>query len=108
MLDRWGQKIRIGWSDVEIIYICAALSLPRQERREAFEQIADLTGRTLAAVQERAYNLQAARLRPSEPRGVVVAARSVPCPQRAPGAIRPLSRAALMDGRAATHRNTAP
>ena len=100
MIDRFGAPIYVGWPEYQRLWILAALTLPRKERLAAFQDISDLTGRTLCAVQDRAYNLQAARLRASEPRMVMVVARSIPCPQRAPGSIRGPSLAQLMSGRA--------
>ena len=72
MKDRFGDPIRVGWPDFQLVWLQAALTLPRGERFEAFADIASMTGRTVAAVSSRAYALQAARLRPSEPRAVMV------------------------------------
>ena len=72
MLDRFGDPIRVGWAEYELLYLQAAMTLTRTERLEAFFDIAAMTGRTFIAVRQRAYALQAARLRPSEPRVVMV------------------------------------
>ena len=72
MLDRWGNPIVVGWPPHHIVWIEAALTLPRHERTQALKEIADMVGRPLVCVQKRAYALQAARLRPSEPRVVMV------------------------------------
>lgn len=63
MLDRLGLPIAVGWPPHHIIYLQAALALPRSEHTAAFQDIADLTGRSLNAVQSKAYALQRQRLR---------------------------------------------
>ena len=58
MKDRFGQPTIIGYSEVEILWIRAALTLPRGERAPAFRDIAAMTGRNLHAVQDKAYKLR--------------------------------------------------
>ena len=50
MIDRWGSPIRIGWSDHQILWIRAAMTLDGHERHEAIRDIADLVGRSYASV----------------------------------------------------------
>ncbi len=57
MLDRFGQKITVGWSPTEHEYLHAANTLAGAERTAAFEDIAAMTGRSLSSVRERAYSL---------------------------------------------------
>ena len=50
VIDRYGSPIRIGWSDHQILWIRAAMTLEGQERREAIQNIAELVGRPYASV----------------------------------------------------------
>jgi hypothetical protein len=84
MLDRFGKPIRVGWAIHEILWIEAALTLPRAERLAAFEDIASMTGRTVAGVQTRAYTLAAERPAQSDPRTVMVLAVTKPGRPRIP------------------------
>ena len=59
MIDRHGRPIRIGWSDVELLYIRAALTLTRTERLSAYRDISELTGRSMKAIANRAGILRA-------------------------------------------------
>lgn len=51
------KRIYIGWTPVEMIYLQAALTLPRKEHTAAFQDIADMTHRSLSAVRTEAYRL---------------------------------------------------
>lgn len=59
MIDCRGNTILVGFSEVEDIYIRAALELNRGERLEAFQQIADMAGRKFFSVSNRAKFLAA-------------------------------------------------
>lgn len=51
MINRWGKSITVGWPEHHILWIEAAMTLPtRMERLSAYEDICDLTGRSLKAV----------------------------------------------------------
>ena len=58
MLDRWGHPIIVGWSDHQILWIEAALTLDGQERRNAFQDIAELVGRPYASVWAKAVDIE--------------------------------------------------
>lgn len=72
MLDRFGNPVRVAWPHHHILWIDAALTLPRNEHTAAFEDIADLTGRSLVAIQSKAYAIQRARLAEANTRRVFV------------------------------------
>lgn len=61
MLDRFGKRVVVGWAEHEVLWLKAAMTLPRIERWEAFQDISDLTGRTFAAVTYQAQRLECAR-----------------------------------------------
>jgi len=50
MLDRFGRVIRIGWSEHELLWVEAANTLERPLLYAALRDIADMTGRSYAAV----------------------------------------------------------
>lgn len=55
MIDRFGRRIQVGWLAWEVEYLLAAITLPKRERRAAFEDIASMTGRKFAAIQFQAH-----------------------------------------------------
>lgn len=54
MKDRWGRTIIVGWPEHHLLWLAAAWSLPNEDRKQALQEISDLTGRTYAAVYFRA------------------------------------------------------
>lgn len=50
MIDRFGNFVQVGWPAHHILWIRAAMSLEAHEMREAFHDIASLTGRSYACV----------------------------------------------------------
>jgi hypothetical protein len=101
MIDRHGRPICIGYARHELIWIEAALSLPRIERRAALQDIADMTGRgyenirAMAARMDNALEEQARNAR-----RIVVPARAMPKPRAlAPSALSQPTRAHLMGAR---------
>lgn len=76
MIDHFGHTIKVGYSEHELIWLRAAMTLPRGERISAFRDIAEMTGRPLYAIQCAAYRIHsqdvAAQIRA---RSLVVAAR---------------------------------
>jgi len=50
MKDRFGRSIQVGWPEHHILWIEAAMTLPRAERNVAFNDIAEMTGRGYASV----------------------------------------------------------
>lgn len=100
MIDRFGNPIIIGWPAHHVIYLEAALSLPRSERAQAFQDIAELTGRALQLVRDKAYKIERERMRKlvAPTRMVMVPARTIPCrPMKSE--LKPISKAKLMGGR---------
>ncbi len=101
-LDRYGNAIRIGFSETEIIYIKSAMSLPRAERWAAFEDIASMSCRTVQNVRAKAYALHNQALAEYAARrlGEWSVRRSHSKPVLAPSIIEPVSEARKMAGRA--------
>lgn len=56
-MDRFGKVIRVGWSEKELLWLEAALTLRHSERFFAFRDIAEMTGRTHWAIQCKAEQL---------------------------------------------------
>jgi hypothetical protein len=54
MIDRHGNTIRIGWAPHEDLWIAAANKLALRDRRDAYIDIAHMSGRSLRAVVGRA------------------------------------------------------
>lgn len=54
-VDRFGNRIYIGWADWEMEYIYAALTLSKAERIAAYPDIAAMTGRTIRQVQSKCF-----------------------------------------------------
>ncbi len=101
-VDRFGNKILSGWAAHEILYLKAAMELPRRERFDAFSDIAGITGRTVSAVQSKAYALHSRALVTwAESANIVVAGRQAqgrPTPDT--WILNQPTRAMLMAGRA--------
>lgn len=57
MIDRFGKPIRVGWAPHELLYIEAALTFRASERSSAYQDIADMTGRSLIAIRAKAENM---------------------------------------------------
>ena len=97
MLDRWGNHIRVYWAEYEILWVRAAMTLPCAERQEAYRDIADMTGRTLAQVRGYANSVrnreEVARAKQEEERRAAI-------PVLPPSIISKPTMAQLMGGRA--------
>lgn len=78
--------IRIAWSQNELIWLKAALTLPGYEFICAIDDIASMSGRTISAVRSKANSLQAQEPAP---------ARSVMVPSRRMTSSRPMPISAL-------------
>lgn len=82
MMDHKGKTIFVGWAAHEIVWLTAAAGLPNREQREAYEDIADMSGRTFAAVQRQANRMAAgareiarrARIAAEQPERVILPA----------------------------------
>ena len=77
MIDRWGKRIIVGWAEHEILWVKAAIKLPRDERIEAFQDIASMTGRTEFAVRDKAKDIRAQQRKDME-----LIFTAAPCPPR--------------------------
>jgi hypothetical protein len=69
MIDRHGRALIVGWQPHEILWLRAAMALPFRKRTDAYQQVAEMTTRTLAGVRHRAQLLaradrEAARIAP--------------------------------------------
>lgn len=108
MIDHMGREIAVGWSDHHIVWIEAAMTLPKNKRTEAFQDIADMTGRSLNAVRCKAYWIEEQRqedrlrLAAARTRRVLVAdpGRGPNRPKLPPSQLEPISKARLMGARA--------
>lgn len=97
MIDRFGKPIRVGYSLTELIWIEAALSLDKIERRAAFHDIACLTGRSYKSIKDKASTIALAVW--EQPVAVVMR-----LPVVLPPSTFTLSKAALMAGKAPTRK----
>lgn len=61
--DRWGNLVMVAYSETELLWIGAAISLPAAERTMALEDIASLTGRSLYHIKMKAQRMHLARSR---------------------------------------------
>lgn len=59
MIDAGGRPVIVGWPEYQELWLRAAVSLPKRDRWEAYENIAEMTNRSLASVKRRAEALQA-------------------------------------------------
>lgn len=57
MIDRHGNRIDIGWAPHEILWLEAALTLRMTERMPAYQDIAEMTGRSVRAIQAKATGI---------------------------------------------------
>lgn len=58
-VDRFGKPLALAWSQTEIIWLEAAITLAtKDERMAAYRDIAGMTGRTVAAVTARARSMR--------------------------------------------------
>ena len=108
MIDRFGKRILVGYSETELVWLEAANSLPPYERFQALYDIADMSGRSIVNIREKACKLRQEAIDREwrRNRDVLVARRAVPhpCEPTAPSDFKWPSRAALMSGRAPSRR----
>lgn len=52
-MNRWGDQVRVAWQEHELLWVRAALTLPKEARGNAFHQIADMRGCAYATVQSK-------------------------------------------------------
>lgn len=111
-IDRFGNQIRLAWSDHEILWVKAALTLPRHNRMCAYRDISEMSHRTLGAVQTMARKIWAAGTdeRAEAARALLVPVRRLPDDRasRVPDDLfRWPSRAALRGGKASRVKSPA-
>ena len=58
MIDRHGKTVYVSWQAHELIWLQAALSLPRHDRPAAYRDIAYMSGRAVSSVQRKALRLE--------------------------------------------------
>ncbi len=58
MIDRYGNRVAVSWSQTEMIWLEAAMSLAtRAERKEAYRDISAMSGRPVSSVERMAWRL---------------------------------------------------
>lgn len=57
MRDKFGHLVSVAYSETELLWIGAAISLPAAERTIALEDIASMTGRSLYHVKMKAQRM---------------------------------------------------
>lgn len=57
MIDRFGKPLSVGWSETEIIWLEAALTLKGEIKFAAFRDISEMSGRSYGAVLAKAANV---------------------------------------------------
>lgn len=100
MIDRFRQKINVGWAEHEDLWLEAANTLNRRERLMALRDIAALTGRAHASVLSRASRMRWQKKRQEESAVRRVVMRLPSHWNLGPSAIAPPSKDRLMGGRA--------
>lgn len=56
-IDRWGNPIKIGWSQSELLWVLAAINLDVAERIAAYQDISDMSGHPFAHVRQKANRI---------------------------------------------------
>ena len=59
VVDRYGSPIRVGWPAHHLVWLRAAMTLDGQERRDAYQDLAELTGRSWRSIWAQARLLEA-------------------------------------------------
>jgi len=100
MIDRFNNRVSVAWSEYELEWLRAALTLDKRERCAAYRDIASMSGRGLEAVRR-----AASTIRTTDARQKAAAERKVkmrlPAQWKAlPSFIAPPSKARLMGARA--------
>ncbi len=58
MIDRFGKRVAVSWSEVEMIWLEAAMSLEtRAERKEAYRDISAMSGRPVLSIERMAWRV---------------------------------------------------
>ncbi len=97
-VDRWGKPIIVGWTPTEMEWMNAVLTLPERERYAAYQDIAELSGRSYANVRDKANHIRAAerRQRPAWVKPTWVPEGNT---KPLPSLLKPPTKAQLMSGR---------
>lgn len=107
MIDRHGNTILVGWSAHEILWVEAAMTLLPASKIAAFQDIADMTGRSYTAIVRKASDLVSAKREAAiearlATRRVMVPTASQHTPGRiplVPSKLRQPSKSQLMGGK---------
>ena len=62
MIDRFGNKVSIGYSEIELIWIEAANSLRGYDRTCALYDISQMSGRSVANIREKANMMRTEKI----------------------------------------------
>jgi hypothetical protein len=57
VIDRHGKRVYVGWAEHEVLWLEAALTLPRDQQYAAFHDIAEMRGSTFATVARQAGHI---------------------------------------------------
>lgn len=101
MIDRYGNNVVVAWAPHEILWVEAAMTLPLEERNEAFGDICAMSGRSFGSVRAQAYHIAYKKRKAAAVEAEMAAHRIAvrpPAPPLAPSKII-VSRAQLMAGR---------
>lgn len=66
MIDRFGSKVSVAWPEHHLVWVEAALTLDFKDRQQAYRDIAEMTGRSVSAVRDRAKHVKAQQGREAE------------------------------------------
>ena len=102
MIDRFGNKVSIGYSEIELIWIEAANSLRGYDRTCALYDISEMTGRSVANIREKANKMRLEKVHQDWLRSrpaMTASAGPGYGPRLAPSELKQPSMAALMGGK---------
>lgn len=98
MIDRYGNRLAVGWSEVEMLWLEAALALPKNERMSAYQDIAAMSTRPALSIQRMAHRVAMLK-RDEELRRMRLAPRQVKRADPLPPSQIVATRKQLMAGR---------
>lgn len=100
-ISRFGYEVVVAWAPHEILWVEAAITLPLEERNEAFGDICAMSGRSFGSVRAQGYHIAYKKRKAVAIETEIAACRAVvrqPAPPLPPSTIVP-TRAQLMAGR---------
>lgn len=99
-LDRFGNKVALGWSRSETLWILAAMTLAQEEQKAAFRDISEMRGCSFYAVVDKARRIRLGRADRAIQSRVLSVTVMVPVGRKLPpSSILGPSKAQLMGGR---------